>query len=65
MTYCGLAGTVNETDGTCVEDASLDGDDIAPVVVDIGLKVLIAVGTLATVIGLALLFRWFTKRKTL
>lgn len=65
MTYCGLAGTVQtNATGGCIVDGTLGSDDIAPAVVDIGLKVAIAVGTLATVIGLVLVWRFFTKKKS-
>lgn len=45
--------------------ATYDTDDVAPMAIDIGLKVAVAVGTLATVIGLVLVWRFFTKKKKL
>lgn len=43
--------------------ATYDQDDLAPMTIDIGLKILVAVGTLAVVLGLVLVFRFFTRKK--
>lgn len=65
MTYCGIGGEENTSvNGTgCIVDARYDGDDIAPLTIDVGLKILVAIGTLAVVLGLVLVYKFFTGKK--
>ena len=43
--------------------ATYNESDVAPMTIDIGLKILVGIGTLATVLGLVLVWRFFSKKK--
>jgi hypothetical protein len=62
MTWCGVNGVVNTTDGTCITDNSYSSGDTSKAAIDIIVAVISVLASLATIIGLVLLYKWMSKK---